>query len=155
MIRRPPRSTLFPYTTLFRSAAERREPAAGGGRDGGRRLRHVGGLARAPRRLTLGPRRPAENERSPALAPGRFRHVWTWKPGADRHPRHRARAVRRKQAARARALARPVPQRVQEGRQRGPEAGGRAPEGREEGREEVAASSRRMPTLWTPEVAVC
>src|SRR2546426_7311544 len=25
MIRRPPRSTLFPYTTLFRSAAERRE----------------------------------------------------------------------------------------------------------------------------------
>src|SRR3712207_8628402 len=24
MIRRPPRSTLFPYTTLFRSAAERR-----------------------------------------------------------------------------------------------------------------------------------
>src|SRR2546430_13146918 len=27
MIRRPPRSTLFPYTTLFRSAAKR--PAAG------------------------------------------------------------------------------------------------------------------------------
>src|SRR3712207_6570943 len=26
MIRRPPRSTLFPYTTLFRSAAERGEP---------------------------------------------------------------------------------------------------------------------------------
>src|SRR5256885_5278846 len=25
MIRRPPRSTLFPYTTLFRSAAARRE----------------------------------------------------------------------------------------------------------------------------------
>src|SRR5947208_10116681 len=31
MIRRPPRSTLFPYTTLFRSvrAAERRRDAAG------------------------------------------------------------------------------------------------------------------------------
>src|SRR2546422_2715240 len=30
MIRRPPRSTLFPYTTLFRSNAERREePDAG------------------------------------------------------------------------------------------------------------------------------
>src|SRR3712207_7765680 len=29
MIRRPPRSTLFPYTTLFRS---RRRPAAGGQR---------------------------------------------------------------------------------------------------------------------------
>src|SRR3712207_8256017 len=26
MIRRPPRSTLFPYTTLFRSAARRPEP---------------------------------------------------------------------------------------------------------------------------------
>src|SRR6266566_8405236 len=26
MIRRPPRSTLFPYTTLFRSRAERRRP---------------------------------------------------------------------------------------------------------------------------------
>src|SRR3712207_9028797 len=30
MIRRPPRSTLFPYTTLFRS-----QPAAGEGADGG------------------------------------------------------------------------------------------------------------------------
>src|SRR2546422_4205542 len=27
MIRRPPRSTLFPYTTLFRSLSDRREPA--------------------------------------------------------------------------------------------------------------------------------
>src|SRR2546427_2686912 len=32
MIRRPPRSTLFPYTTLFRSS--RRPGGAGGGRDG-------------------------------------------------------------------------------------------------------------------------
>src|SRR2546422_2924998 len=30
MIRRPPRSTLFPYTTLFRSHAEARRPGAGG-----------------------------------------------------------------------------------------------------------------------------
>src|SRR2546430_4687036 len=28
MIRRPPRSTLFPYTTLFRSHADRSPPAA-------------------------------------------------------------------------------------------------------------------------------
>src|SRR3712207_8041326 len=28
MIRRPPRSTLFPYTTLFRSHAERAKPEA-------------------------------------------------------------------------------------------------------------------------------
>src|SRR2546426_8045849 len=32
MIRRPPRSTLFPYTTLFRSGACGRGSAAGGGR---------------------------------------------------------------------------------------------------------------------------
>src|SRR3712207_8458263 len=33
MIRRPPRSTLFPYTTLFRSAGERHQPGEGGGDD--------------------------------------------------------------------------------------------------------------------------
>src|SRR5438034_3333284 len=32
MIRRPPRSTLFPYTTLFRSAAGHRLPASAFGR---------------------------------------------------------------------------------------------------------------------------
>src|SRR2546425_5027363 len=65
MIRRPPRSTLFPYTTLFRSAlaqraargrvggVARQRPAArergGGGRHpGGRRARRAGG-AGAPR----------------------------------------------------------------------------------------------------------
>src|SRR5688572_32811308 len=31
MIRRPPRSTLFPYTTLFRSQAERERPRFAGG----------------------------------------------------------------------------------------------------------------------------
>src|SRR3712207_7917128 len=47
MIRRPPRSTLFPYTTLFRSAPAGRTPAAqshpeaGGSRR--RRLRRVRG----------------------------------------------------------------------------------------------------------------
>src|SRR2546422_11764670 len=36
MIRRPPRSTLFPYTTLFRSHAERGTKAASGDQcDGG------------------------------------------------------------------------------------------------------------------------
>src|SRR5258708_25893978 len=36
MIRRPPRSTLFPYTTLFRSSVEAKSPAAtmaGGNRE--------------------------------------------------------------------------------------------------------------------------
>src|SRR2546430_5580380 len=32
MIRRPPRSTLFPYTTLFRSGSAQRRGAARGGR---------------------------------------------------------------------------------------------------------------------------
>src|SRR5260370_20010179 len=39
MIRRPPRSTLFPYTTLFRSAARRADPR-GGGIAGARRPGH-------------------------------------------------------------------------------------------------------------------
>src|SRR5256885_10299434 len=34
MIRRPPRSTLFPYTTLFRSRRPPADPAARGGRAG-------------------------------------------------------------------------------------------------------------------------
>src|SRR3712207_7199567 len=32
MIRRPPRSTLFPYTTLFRSHGQRRPPAEADGK---------------------------------------------------------------------------------------------------------------------------
>src|SRR2546430_3089690 len=65
MIRRPPRSTLFPYTTLFRSPAPRRrtadaEPAAArrgrAGRAGSgaaaRRGRPVRGVAGPPRLRT-------------------------------------------------------------------------------------------------------
>src|SRR5256885_5997331 len=42
MIRRPPRSTLFPYTTLFRSAVAvlGRERVLGEGTDGSGRRRH-------------------------------------------------------------------------------------------------------------------
>src|SRR3712207_8043937 len=54
MIRRPPRSTLFPYTTLFRSHApvQQRRPldghrdAHGGEHPGRRRPRRVGGQRR-------------------------------------------------------------------------------------------------------------
>src|SRR3712207_7755759 len=52
MIRRPPRSTLFPYTTLFRS---RRGPARrrAGARAGGRADRRLGALrARQDRKST-------------------------------------------------------------------------------------------------------
>src|SRR2546427_8051966 len=46
MIRRPPRSTLFPYTTLFRSGADQRAgnewQVGGGGRDDGSHRGHTG-----------------------------------------------------------------------------------------------------------------
>src|SRR3712207_7333018 len=51
MIRRPPRSTLFPYTTLFRSAAPARRAVLGGGAGadgGGRRARVRAGGAAPP-----------------------------------------------------------------------------------------------------------
>src|SRR5256885_10697241 len=48
MIRRPPRSTLFPYTTLFRSRSPRgRTPSP---RDAGPRRRSVGAQHAAPLR---------------------------------------------------------------------------------------------------------
>src|SRR2546427_7504869 len=56
MIRRPPRSTLFPYTTLFRS----QEPGPGGrGRDGRREAGVPAGTGLSPgieRREGRGPR---------------------------------------------------------------------------------------------------
>src|SRR3712207_8976534 len=52
MIRRPPRSTLFPYTTLFRARAER-----GPGPDRGARARPVLG-ARGPRLVARRAARP-------------------------------------------------------------------------------------------------
>src|SRR5438046_8122852 len=48
MIRRPPRSTLFPYTTLFRSQREHR-PMAGAGAPRPRRHRRTHPRTGAPR----------------------------------------------------------------------------------------------------------
>src|SRR3712207_7896649 len=60
MIRRPPRSTLFPYTTLFRSR-DAPAQALGGVRErlrrGGDLLRRGGGLLRRGRDLLAGGRR--------------------------------------------------------------------------------------------------
>src|SRR5438132_6488414 len=53
MIRRPPRSTLFPYTTLFRSGVEGQRPRVAGSRQGGRGLRDLrppAGRSRRPDR---------------------------------------------------------------------------------------------------------
>src|SRR2546425_9716902 len=67
MIRRPPRSTLFPYTTLFRSLAAAREPD---------RLFHPAGIRPAdpqgPRRA--GRRPPHEPDARAHRGRGRLRH---------------------------------------------------------------------------------
>src|SRR5258708_24568054 len=60
MIRRPPRSTLFPYTTLFRSD-DAREPARRALRLGRELLR-----GHAPRRPLEGGRRQAAARRPPS-----------------------------------------------------------------------------------------
>src|SRR2546427_6071975 len=67
MIRRPPRSTLFPYTTLFRSEARRAERDAHGGagdQDQDRRPAGRGG-DRAHRGLSRGAR--AQDRKSTRL----------------------------------------------------------------------------------------
>src|SRR3712207_8139886 len=67
MIRRPPRSTLFPYTTLFRSASTGSRPPVsprggavsrgGAGTAAGRRLRSEGLERRAPDAAVAGDRK--------------------------------------------------------------------------------------------------
>src|SRR2546430_5031705 len=55
MIRRPPRSTLFPYTTLFRST-QRRTPPGRGRRPPARKMFGLGRALSNVRRGTNGPR---------------------------------------------------------------------------------------------------
>src|SRR3989442_15687015 len=64
MIRRPPRSTLFPYTTLFRSAPEARAPIAYGVRDGIQPCTppSIGASAAGSRTAGLPPRPPRDGE---------------------------------------------------------------------------------------------
>src|SRR5256712_10964463 len=85
MIRRPPRSTLFPYTTLFRSVP--REQVGGGeaederrrGDGAGDRQRHAEDLVElelAPRvRVPFRRERAGERSREPAPREGRHEHV--------------------------------------------------------------------------------
>src|SRR3712207_7378271 len=67
MIRRPPRSTLFPYTTLFRSRRAGLQPRAAGAGDGPRRR---AGPLRDPLRVVPGaegepPRRARDRKGTP------------------------------------------------------------------------------------------
>src|SRR3712207_7067953 len=59
MIRRPPRSTLFPYTTLFRSRRASARAAGGGRRGGGTRPRLPARPRRGRRARRRGRRRRA------------------------------------------------------------------------------------------------
>src|SRR2546425_13260233 len=93
MIRRPPRSTLFPYTTLFRS------PARHLLRDADARVRPAPLLRRIPpRRLDRRRRRPPRDPPAAAGAPRRHdpaRHVarlLLLRPGARRHGGRRPQA---------------------------------------------------------------
>src|SRR5260370_40552907 len=112
MIRRPPRSTLFPYTTLFRSRPPPADPAvprpgagapAGQGPLGGRQRRPLRALGRAvPGRRARGPvaarhhvplpprrplRRRGEPRRAvPPLAPARLRRRPVLRHPADPPP---------------------------------------------------------------------
>src|SRR3712207_8370645 len=66
MIRRPPRSTLFPYTTLFRSLRPPRERRDAGDRAGG-----AEGAWQAARRGASGDARAAPAARDPVREAGR------------------------------------------------------------------------------------
>src|SRR5690242_21304750 len=63
MIRRPPRSTLFPYTTLFRSPDEGRAATPGRASRGGPAGQRSAGSRSPRRRRRAGRRRTAEGDR--------------------------------------------------------------------------------------------
>src|SRR5256885_9855265 len=72
MIRRPPRSTLFPYTTLFRSSSDVAGPGEDEARFAAEKLRSgVGGLPR--RDVILDRRNEIRRNGNPAEVDGRFR----------------------------------------------------------------------------------
>src|SRR5438067_7436588 len=70
MVRPPPRSTLFPYTTLFRSprhGRSRRDRCGGGGRRSLHRRRVRGGRSSQESRRGRAPRAPAADRKSTRL----------------------------------------------------------------------------------------
>src|SRR2546422_11532971 len=81
MIRRPPRSTLFPYTTLFRSLPLGANRLRGGSRGAGHRGRAAAGqpLGSASLRdamtVAAPPSRPRAERLYPTLSPAQFERV--------------------------------------------------------------------------------
>src|SRR6266568_5587056 len=107
MIRRPPRSTLFPYTTLFRSqTAARRRPRRG----------------TASGRLRSAERRPRTRSR-PTASP---RPLLPWPPSWSPAPRMARPALRARLRRRAAGACQPV-ERMPRPAQRGPGLAGVAP----------------------------
>src|SRR6266567_8913261 len=111
MIRRPPRSTLFPYTTLFRPLRRRPVRAAGPRRQPHRlaarppRLRRVPprpggtarrGLPRAAGRLRRAVRPQGGGQGGPRRLPHQGGLPVPVRPVPLRHPRRRGEAVRRR-----------------------------------------------------------
>src|SRR2546430_6368926 len=93
MIRRPPRSTLFPYTTLFRSPAPA-APADAARGDRGHELSARGG----GRRGAALPR-----GRGTAGRGGGDRRTHRWNPGTSKNPKPASSLKKKKKATQAAA----------------------------------------------------
>src|SRR5215468_984391 len=103
MIRRPPRSTLFPYTTLFRSAGRDAAWTVKGEWGGGwgatrERATREGGASRAPRRLARETQSAPAGRGAAWTVKGEWGGGWgatreraTREGGASRAPRRLAR----------------------------------------------------------------
>src|SRR2546425_10910802 len=89
MIRRPPRSTLFPYTTLFRSRSYGAVPVS--------RLLEASPGSPAPAVPERAPSVGEPARRPPAAAPARRRRE-AWQPGAASPPEVRRRQEQRRLA---------------------------------------------------------
>src|SRR6266581_829607 len=104
MIRRPPRSTLFPYTSLFRSANPARDRSltgegaarAGGPRPGPDRLPHGGASAAARHGSRVRDLRRPVHDRYPS--PHQLGHATAARPRVDSGRAHRPRADLRSRA---------------------------------------------------------
>src|SRR5256886_11465361 len=85
MIRRPPRSTLFPYTTLFRSVFEPSDDALGMVRGGGTQvMKDFSAVAPPPRPGPPLPPAAAPSRAAPPASPPRPRPPAKGRPGSQR-----------------------------------------------------------------------